>query len=93
MSVLRLSGLREGGNDRIVKMVYIGECSLVGWPMKRWIDTDLDSRRARKMVRDRNDWMGVCEGECLRCIPWDEPLNLRRCHTCELSRLFKALDW
>ena len=51
-------------NDRIAKMVYVGECAgsrSVGRPQKRWIDTvkdcfkkrSLDVRQARRMVYGR----------------------------------------
>ena len=60
-------------NDRIAKRVYVGEyacsCSL-GRLSKQWINTvknclkerGLDVRLGRKMVHDRNEWWGVCEG-------------------------------
>ena len=56
-------------NDRISKMVYVGECAgsrLVAKPRKRWIDTvksclkkrGLNVREAWRMVHDRSVWLG-----------------------------------
>ena len=36
--------------------------------------------------------MGVCEGECMRWSPGDEPLTLTRCHICGLPQLFEAFE-
>ena len=54
-------------NNRIAKMVYVGECDdsrSVGRLWKRWIDTvkdylkkrGLDVRQARRMLHDRSVW-------------------------------------
>ena len=32
---------------------------------------------------------GVCEGECMRRSPRDEPLILMRCHSCGLPQLYE----
>ena len=59
--------------DRIVKRVYVGECSgsrLVGRPQKSWINTvkeclrkrGLDVRQARRIVKDRSEWRGFVRG-------------------------------
>ena len=68
--VLRWSGhVERMENDRIVKRVYVGECSgsrSVGMARKRWIDTvkkrGLDVRQARIMVHDRIVWLGFVRG-------------------------------
>ena len=49
--------MERGEKDRIVKRVYIGECSG---------SCSVDVRQARRMV-------GVCEGECMGHSPGDEP--------------------
>ena len=62
--------------DRIVKRVYVGECAgsrSLGRPQNRWIDTmkecikkrGLDVRQARRMVQDRNEWLGFVRGNAL----------------------------
>ena len=78
--------------ERIAKRVYVRECTgshSVGRPWKRWIDIvkecsrkkGLDVSQARRLVQDRNEWWGVCEGECMGCSPGDKPLTLTRCHS------------
>ena len=79
-------------NDKIAKTVCVGKCAgshSLGRTRMKWIDTvkdclrkrGLDVRKARRMVHDRSDWRGVCEGECVGwCRPGDEPLILTRCH-------------
>ena len=36
--------------------------------------------------------VGVCEGECMGCSPGDEPLTLKRCHSCGLPQLYEAFE-
>ena len=33
-----------------------------------------------------------CEGECVWRRQGDEPLTLTRCHSCELPKLYEALE-
>ena len=60
-------------NERTARRVYVGLCAgshSVGIPRKRWIDTvkdclkkgNLDVRQARRMVHDRNVWLGFVRG-------------------------------
>ena len=59
-------------SDRIVKRVYVGECTgsrSVG-RLRRWIDTvkeclkkrGLDVRKAKRMLQDRSEWQGFVRG-------------------------------
>ena len=59
--------------DRIANRIYVGESAgsrSVGRLQKRWIETmkeclktrGLDIRQSRRMVQDRSEWGGVCEG-------------------------------
>ena len=66
-------------NDRTAKRVYVGECAgsrSMGMPRKRWIDTMKgclkkglevrQTRRARRMVHDKNVCRGFVSGDA-----WD----------------------
>ena len=92
----------DGERNRIAKKVYVGECAgshPVGRPRKRSIDTakeclkkrDLDIRQARRMVQDRSEWWGACEGECMGRSLGVEPLTLTRYRSCGLPQLYEAL--
>ena len=82
--------------------MYEGECvgsRSVSRSRKRWIDTvkeclrkrGLDARQARRIVHDRSVLgEGICEGECMRRCPGDEPLTLTRCDSCEMPQLFET---
>ena len=101
--VLRwFSRVKRIENDRIAKMVYVGECAgsrSVGRPWKRWIDMvkdclkkrGLNVRQTRRMVHHRS-MVRVCEGECMGRSPGDEPLTLTRCHSCEMPQTYEALE-
>ena len=71
-------------NDRIAKILYVGECAgsrLVGRPRKRWTDnmkdclkkTGLNVRHARIMVYDRSVWRGFFEGGMQEVLPRINP--------------------
>ena len=55
----------------------------------RWIDTmkecirkrGLVGMQVRRIVQHRNEWWGVCKGECMMRTPGNEPLTLTRCHS------------
>ena len=37
--------------------------------------------KAKRMIQDKSELRGFCEGECMRRGPGDEPLTLMRCHS------------
>ena len=52
----------------------------------------LDVTQARRMVHDRSEWRGFVRGECMGHHPADEPLTLMKCHNCEFSQPYEALE-
>ena len=97
-----LSHVERIEKGRIAKRVYIGDCvdiCSVSRQQKRWIDMvkdylrkrGLGIRQARRMVQDRSEWGGVCEGECMGHSPGIEPQTLMRCHGYGLLQLYMKL--
>ena len=72
----------------------------MGRSWKREIDTvkeylknrGLDVREARRMVHDRSVWPGFVRGNAWVVPAGYKPLTLTRCHRCELSQLYEALE-
>ena len=72
--------LKEGGNNLIVKRVYVGECvgsGLLSQSRKSWSDSvnnylekkkSLNVGQAKMMVYDRNEWWEFVSGNACGVI-------------------------
>ena len=52
----------------------------------------LDVRQARRIVHERSVWWGFVRGNALGIAYVDEPLTMRRCHSCEMPQPYEALE-
>ena len=71
----------------------------MGRPRKRWIVTEKDCLKKRVWMSGKQvEWcmIGVYDGDLCGgmhgALGWDEPLTLKRCHSCDLPQLYKALE-